>query len=238
MSAVKRRVAVDPGKVIRPSPVPAPVRFFDGVAPEAIDEIWAAAKNKRVAAKQTIISAGERSSHLFLVRTGRGRFLRVTKAGDEVLLQLLTPGDTFGIGAMLKNPCTYIGSAEASSDIEVMVWEHSTIRKLAGLYPQLADNALRIVLHYLKQYVNRHVRLATKPAEQRLAETLLNLGHGTGRVTPTGVQVDVTNGQLGALADVSLFTASRLLSGWERKGAVSKQRGSVVIHSPEALIVD
>ena len=53
-----------------------------------------------------------------------------------------------------------------------------------------------------------------------------------------GVQVDVTNGQLGALADISSFTTSRLLSGWERQGAVSKSRGKVLIHSPEALVVD
>jgi CRP-like cAMP-binding protein len=120
----------------------------------------------------------------------------------------------------------------------MLVWEHASIRRLAIRHPQVADNALRIVLHYLKRYVDRHVGLVTKTAEQRLAETLLSLGHRTGRTLPAGVQVDVTNGQLGALADVSPFTASRLLSGWEEKGTVSKSRGKVLIHLPEALVVD
>lgn len=241
MPTVSHRLATESRPPIHSNPArppTLPIRFFDSVAQEAVDEVLAAGQIRQVAAKRMIFTAGERSSHLFVLRKGRGRYFRLTKAGDEVLLHLLTPGDTFGIGAMLKNPCSYLGSAEASSDVEVMFWEHSIIRKLAALYPQLADNALRMVLHYLKRYVDRHVGLATKPAEQRLAETLINLGHRTGRIIPSGVQVDVTNGQLGALADISLFTTSRLLSGWERKGTVSKLRGKVLIHSPEELIVE
>jgi CRP/FNR family transcriptional regulator, nitrogen oxide reductase regulator len=215
-----------------------PSQLFAGMNEIAIAEILAAGHPRKVAAKRVIFSAGEKATHLFVQRTGRIRYFRPTITGDEVLLRLLAPGDTFGIGTLLKNPCPYVGSAEAISEVDMLVWEHASIQNFATLYPQLADNALRIVLRYLKGYVDRHVGLVTKTAEQRLADTLLTLGHRTGRTLPTGVLVDVTNGQLGALADISLFTASRLLSGWERQGTVSKSRGKVLIHSPEALIGD
>lgn len=214
------------------------VRLFAGITQEAIHEILAAAQLRQVAAKQMIVTAGEKALHLFVMRKGVGRYFRLTKGGDEVLLHLLAPGDTFGFGAMLNHPSPYVGSAEAGSEVEVLIWRHETIRRLAAHYSQLGDNALRIVLQYLKCYVDRHVGLVTMPAEQRLAETLLQLGHRSGRIIPNGVQVDVTNGQLGALADMSSFTASRLLSEWERKGTVSKSRGKVLIHSPEDLIAD
>jgi CRP-like cAMP-binding protein len=215
-----------------------PSQIFAGINEDAIVEILAAAHPRKVAAKRMAFTAGEKATHLFVLRKGSGRYFRLTKTGDEVLLQLLAPGDTFGIGALLENPGPYIGSAEATSDLELLVWEHASIRTFAILYPQLTHNALRIVLQYLKRYVDRHVGLVTKTAEQRLAETLLTLGHRTGRTLPTGVQVDVTNGQLGALADISSFTTSRLLGEWKRQGAVSKFRGKVLIHSPEALLVD
>jgi CRP-like cAMP-binding protein len=222
--------------LMRPAPVPP--RILDDIGKDAIAEILAVAQPRKVAAHQLIFNAGEKATHLFVLRTGRARYFRLTKTGDEVLLQLLTPGDAFGMGALLENPCPYIGSAEANSEVEILVWEHVRIRQLAILHPQLANNALRIVLQYLKQYVDRHVGLVTKNAEQRLAETLLSLGHQAGRTVPDGVQVDVTNGELGALADISPFTTSRLLSGWERKGTVSKFRGKVLIHSPEGLVTD
>ena len=213
-------------------------QFFAGINEGVIADIVAAAHPRKVTAKRTILTAGEKASHLFVQRSGTGRYFRLTKTGEEVVLHLLSPGDTFGIGALLQNPCPYLGTAEAITDVEMLVWEHTSIQKFAALYPQLADNALRIVLQYLKQYANRHVGLVTRTAEQRLADTLLNLGYRTGRTIPNGVQVDVTNGELGALADISSFTASRLLSGWERQGAVSKSRGKVLIHSPEALVVE
>ena len=227
---------VRPPVSLRPSS--PQIHLFAGVPPEAIAHISAAAHVRRVSAKRMIVTAGDDAAHLFVLRKGRGRYFRLTETGDEVLLQLLSPGDSFGIGTMLKNPRPYIASAEATSDVEMLVWDHASIRKFAGLYSQIGDNALRIVLQYLKRYVDRHVALVTKPAEKRLAETLLSLGQRSGQVHPSGVQVDVTNGQLGALADISLFTASRLLSEWERKGTVSKSRGKVMIHSPEALVLE
>ena len=221
---------------LRPATVHSGI--FAGISEDAIAEIFAAAKTRRVAAKQTIINAGEKATHLFVLRKGRGRYFRLSKTGDEVLLRLLTLGDAFGIGALLEDPYPYIGSAEATCDAEMIVWEHARLRQLATRHPQLANNALRIVLQYLKRYVDRHVGLVTKTAEQRLGETLLGLGHQTGRIHSGGVHVEVTNGELGALADISRFTTSRLLSGWQRKGTVTKGRGKVLIHSPEGLVVD
>jgi CRP/FNR family transcriptional regulator, nitrogen oxide reductase regulator len=213
-------------------------KFLAGLDPKAIANILAAAKVREIAAKHIIFSAGEPASHLFLLRKGRARYYMVTNAGDEILLQWLLPGDVCGLGTLLTHPPNYMGTAAAISACELLVWEHKSMRKLAKTYPQLAENALRIVLHYLKAYANRHVGLITKTSEERLAGTLLNLGHRTGRVHPHGIEIEATNEQLSALADISPFTTSRLLSGWERKGTVSKTRGRVLVHTPEALVAE
>jgi len=100
------------------------------------------------------------------------------------------------------------------------------------------ENGLHIGLEYLRGYVERHIALVTKTAEQRLAETLTRLSHQSGAVRPEGVEIQATNEQLGALADTSPFTASRVLTEWARKGIISKKRGSVLLHAPEALMID
>jgi CRP-like cAMP-binding protein len=213
-------------------------KLLAGLEQSAIESILATAQVREIAAKCTILSEGEPASHLFLLRAGQARYYKLTKAGNEILLQLLLPGDVFGLGTLLEHPPNYIGSGEALSDCELLAWEHTSLRKLAKTYPQLAENGLRIVLHYLKNYSDRHVGLVAKSAQQRLAGVLLNLGHRTGRVHPHGVEIEATNAQLSSLADLSPFTTSRLLSGWERDGSVSKARGKVLLHAPEALILD
>jgi CRP-like cAMP-binding protein len=176
--------------------------------------------------------------HAISVKNRPGTILQGHENRRRNLLQRLLPGDVFGLGTLLKHPPAYIGSGQTISDCELLVWEHTKIRKLANTYPQLAENGLRIVLHYLKGYADRHVGLITKTSKQRLAETLLNLGHRTGRVHRHGIEIEATNEQLSALADISRFTTSRLLSGWEREGAVSKTRGRVLVHTPETLIIE
>jgi len=51
------------------------------------------------------------------------------------------------------------------------------------------------------------------------------------------VEIDITNEQLSSLSDISPFTASRLLSKWERDGKLSKQRGRVTLLAPESLMI-
>ena len=200
--------------------------------------ILAAAQIRRISAKQNIVTEGDRATHLFLVQSGRVRFYHLTKQGRLVLLAWLRPGDVIGLVATLESPFPYMATAEATSDCELLAWERSVIRKLVSRHPLLGENGLHIALGYLRNYVKRHIGLVTKTAEERLAETLLRLGDQSGKVHPHGIEIRATNDQLGALADISPFTASRVLSNWVRAGTVSKRRGRVLLHAPEALMIE
>jgi CRP/FNR family transcriptional regulator, nitrogen oxide reductase regulator len=212
--------------------------LLDGVYQENLGEILSLAETRQITAKQILVNRGEKAEHLFLLRRGNVRYFRTTKKGEEIIFRWLVPGDTFGLGSLLKDPPPYIGTAEAITDGEVMVWSHANIRKLAAQYPQLGENTLKIVLEYLKNYADRHVRLVSKSAEDRLADVLLILEHQRGRLDNGKIELQITNEQLSALADISPFTASRLLNKWQRKGTVSKRRAKLTIHVPEALVTD
>jgi CRP-like cAMP-binding protein len=66
----------------------------------------------------------------------------------------------------------------------------------------------------------------------------MRLGSGSGVPSGPAVHIDINNEQLASLADVSRFTASRLLKDWERNGVISKTRGAVDIICPEKLLLD
>jgi CRP-like cAMP-binding protein len=212
--------------------------ILTGLRSSAVEAILAAAQKKQAPAKRLLVIAGEPATELFLLVQGRVRYYKTTKAGDEIVLGILVDGDAFGLGTLLASPPPYIANAETSSECDFLTWKHATIRELAAKYPELAENALRIVLRHLKQYAERHARLLSETAEQRVASTLIALSERIGRTRPDGVELNVTNQQLSSLADVSPFTASRLLNGFVRAGAVSKQRAKVVIHMPEALMAE
>jgi CRP-like cAMP-binding protein len=185
-----------------------------------------------------IVNNGDPAINLFLVLSGSVKYYRLTKDGEEVLLWWLFSDDIFGLGSLLSSPVQYVGTAEAVEDCELLVWERKRIRKLAVTYPALAENALRIILHYLSAYADRVVGLTTQTAAERLACTLFDLAERKGHVHPHGVELSITNQDLGYLANVSAFTASRQLNEWERQGLIHKTRKSISIPSPEALLTE
>lgn len=216
---------------------PATFKLFAGLDDTALRQILHPAQTRRIAPKMNVVVRGGRPDNLYLMRAGRARSYLLTESGSEVLLLWLVPGDVIGLVSLLANPPTYMANATTVTECEFLVWDHATIRRLAKAYPQLTENGFRMALHYLGAYMKRHASIVTKSAESRLAQTLLQLATEAGEVRPSGVAIDITNEQLGSLSDISSFTASRLLSKWERDGKLWKERGRVTLLAPESLMI-
>ena len=122
------------------------------------------------------------------------------------------------------------------TDSSTLVWSRSTIRNLCERYPRLVENALLISFDYLIVYRAAHASLISNSAPQRLAQVLINLVDGIGQKVPGGVELDVRNEELANEAHISLFTASRLMSAWQREGILVKRRGKVLLRFPGRLL--
>ena len=212
--------------------------FTEGIGKPEIDAILSKATIRGFQAKEVIFRSGELAKRLYLLRKGSVKFYRESHDGQEVVMGWLTPGELFGLGTLPAHPLNYLGTAETLDDCEAYVWERASILRLALHYPRLAANCLRISLHYVAQFAERHISLASSSVEERLAHTLTDLGDRAGQATPGGVEVDVKNEQLASLADVNYFSTSKLLKKWQRVGAVKKSRGKVLIQCPEKLLTE
>jgi CRP-like cAMP-binding protein len=95
---------------------------------------------------------------------------------------------------------------------------------------------LLISFDYLAAYRAIHASLICNSAPQRLAQVLANLAEGIGEKVPGGVELDVRNEELANEANISPFTASRLLSAWHREGILVKRRGKVLLRSAGRLL--
>jgi CRP-like cAMP-binding protein len=146
----------------------------------------------------------------------------------------MPPGEICGGAALVSRP-EYLVSTEAVEDSCSLVWDRKIIRRLAERYPRLVENALLITFDYLAFYRATHVSLTCHNARQRLAHVLASLASGIGKKVPGGLELNVRNEELANEANVTLFTASRLLNEWQRMGIVEKSRGKVLVRSPERL---
>ena len=226
-----------------PLPTPATAtanpksRFLEGLSRFDLNVILEAAKQRHFASNAVVATQGNPADHLFLLTRGRARFFFTTQEGKKVILLWLTPGEVFGTAALLAAPSGYLVSTETLKDSSMMVWDRATLRNLVRRYPLLLENALLIAYNYLAWYVADHIALISETARERLAGVLVCLAQTIGDRVPGGFEFDATNEELAGAANVTVFTASRLLSEWQSNGAVRKQRGKVLLRSPERLLL-
>lgn len=221
----------------RAAPVPDSVEFMQGLAQKEIDLILAAAKHRRVSSKSVITYQGEPADHLLLLRKGRARYFFETPNGKKLILRWITPGQIFGGAALVIRPTTYLVSTEAVRDSVVLLWDGPTIRALARRFPVLLENAIILAADYISWYVAAHAALTSQSAPERLAHVLVELAPSIGRRVAGGIELDVTNEELANSVNITPYTTSRLISEWQRSGAIRKLRGKIVLRSPERLFL-
>jgi len=210
-------------------------RSLEGLSQKDKDAILSAASYFRFAADAVPACQGDRADRLFLLVNGSARYFVVTHDGRKVYLLWLAPGDIFGGVSLLTETAEFIVSTEVVKGTEVFVWSRHMIRGLAARFPRLTENVLSTASDYLVWYVASHLSLICHSAHQRLANVLISLASAFGRRSSDGITIEVTNEQLANTANITLFTVSRLLSEWHRKGVLVKSRGKIVLRSPEKL---
>ena len=208
-----------------------------GLDSGSVQAVIGAAQVRHLGPNEVLITEGHWANELFLIKTGNARFYRMTTGGEDITLLWLGTGDIVGLASLLaQHPPAYLANAETMSPCELLVWDRALIRSFAARQPRIMENGLGLSSVYLRNSLQRHADLATTPPETRVARSLQHLADKIGRVRSSGVEIDVTIDQLSSLSDVSRYTASRLLAGWARSGKISRQRGKVTLHAPDALI--
>jgi CRP-like cAMP-binding protein len=210
--------------------------FLQGMAPDDVANVLQAATLRRFPARSIIASEGHRADEIFLIIQGRARTFTTTPKGEKVLLLRIPPGDPSGGRALLARPTEYLVSTEAVTDCSALVWSRSSILFLTKQFPILLENALMIASEYFAVLRDLLVAASHHTASERIAQVLANLSREVGRKGFEGTVINISNEDLANEANVTIFTVSRTLNEWQRKGLVVKRRGQVVLRSPEQLV--
>jgi CRP/FNR family transcriptional regulator, nitrogen oxide reductase regulator len=213
------------------------VEWLRGLEPREIDLVLASAKSRRFPGKSVMTSQGDVADDLLLLWDGRARYFFQTPNGEKVILMWITPGDIFGGAALVSRPSHYLFSTEAVRDSIVLIWERLKIRALAQRFPQLLENALLIALDYFSWYTAAHAALISQGARERLAHILFGLAQSIGQKVAGGIEIDVTNEELANSANITPYTTSRVISDWQKHGAIRKCRGKILLRCPERLFL-
>jgi CRP-like cAMP-binding protein len=222
--------------VVDPS-VLASVPLFTGLDPIVLADALAVARIRRVPAGAFYFHENDPATHLYVLVEGRLKITQLTPEGHQVIHMLLTGGQPFG-GVAALGEGTYPITAEAVEDCAALSWDAQTMAGLMKKYPDIAINTARFLARRFHELQVQHRQLMTERVERRVARALLKLADDAGREAAGGVEIDfpLSRQDLAEMTGTTLFTVSRLLSGWNEKGLIKAERQRVTVVDRGALL--
>ncbi len=195
------------------------------------------AAQRRFAVGEVLFRQGEPANGFMVLLEGRVKVAQTTSDGRETVMRFITPGELFGCVPLLGQDA-YPGSAEAVEPVRVLAWDNRAMGQLLERQPRFATSALRAIGGRLREFQDRLQEVSTERVERRLARAILRLAHQAGRRTDAGVVIDLplTRAELADMIGTTLYSVSRILADWQRRGIVSTERRRIVVRRPHGLV--
>lgn len=178
------------------------------------------------------------SSAEFACITGEG-FVKMTKSsakGSESVMEILGPGQAFGLLAALEGR-SFPLSAMAATDAWYLKIPRRSLMSLYEGSDSLKDRVVRSIGPRLRKAHDMMGRLASGKVESRLAAVLLILADSYGEAVKGGITlaVPLTRQDLAEMSGTTVETAIRVMSRWQKEKLVLTDHQRITIVDPSGL---
>ena len=207
-----------------------------GLPPAEQERLAARMRRQAYRRGEVVVRQGDPGLSLHVVLEGRLKVLVGAQSGDEMLLAILGPGDTFGEVALLDGgprSATVVAlepSRTASLSREDFV---DLIRQSAAV----RDGVLVALAGIIRRATDELADFVGLGLSGRLAKRLLALAQAHGQ--PVGGTIELTlrltQAELADMVGATRASVNQLLGSFEDRGAISRRGHRLVILKPELL---
>ncbi|BAZ83171.1 MAG: Crp/Fnr family transcriptional regulator [Sphaerospermopsis kisseleviana] len=208
--------------------------FFQGLPESIVETALTNLVTRTHPANQVILLENDWGGSVYFILEGWVKIRTYNLEGKEVTLNIIGHGELFGEMAALDEvprstdvitlTPTMIGSMPAQDFVKLLQTE-----PLAGMrLSQLMARRLR--------QVNRRLRLRESDSQSRVADTLLFLAEGQGKIGETGTEIpNLPHRELSSLSGLARETVTRVLTRLEKKGLIIREQDVMCIPDVVAL---
>lgn len=179
---------------------------------------------------EVIWLAGSPSQSVGIVGTGFIKMTRSTPQGAEVAIDLLGPGQCFGLLVAIEGR-VYPLTAVAVTKTWYLKIPTRSLLEVYGTNVNLKDQVLRTIGPRLRKAHEMMARMSMGRMEQRLAAVLLLLMDSYGQAVNKGTRIVVplTRQDLAEMAGTTVETAIRVMSKLQKEGILKTDKQMITI---------
>lgn len=206
------------------------VPFFASLTDEEVAEVNRLAREQGYEVNETIYFSGDPAGYLYVVAAGKVKLLRHAWSGQDVLIDILMPGEFFGTLAT-PGEKTYAETAQAQTTCCVLALQADDFKAILRRYPSVALAVLDIVAERLAAARTTIHQLSAHPVEQRVAAVLLKLAEKLGEEHNGSllIQMPLSRQDLADMTGTTTETVSRIMSQFRQAGLIDSGRQWIAV---------
>jgi len=198
-------------------------------------------------ANQSFLAYAERSEPIWLagapsefsgvIGVGFAKMTRTTPHGAEIAVELLGPGQCFGILAAVEGRVFPLSAVAVTNCWYLKI----PTRVLLEMYREnasLRDQILRSLAPRLRRAHDMMARMSTGKVEERIAAVLLILGEMYGRRGNKGsirLSVPLTRQDIAEMAGTTVESCIRVMSRWQKAGIIATNHQVITMKDLQSL---
>jgi CRP-like cAMP-binding protein len=205
--------------------------------PALIESLVSMASIMTLQAGTELFAKGDRGDGLYGVLSGRMRIFVSGIDGDDVVLNLLGPGELFGEIAMIDDE-PRSASAAATEETRLMRLRRDRFVPFLRQNADVGLGLLQVLCRRIRAISERTEDQILLPLPARLAKRMVAVGEPPEAPLPGAkktLEIRLSQRDLGNLVGSTRESVNRVLTTWRARGIVATDGRKLIILRPDAL---
>lgn len=212
------------------------VPFFSKLSDAPLKEIAKAAREKKFDKNQMIFFENDPCDGFYFILTGSVKIYKMSSAGREHIFHTFKAGETFAEVPTFDNGMCP-ANAQALEDSTLLLIRKSDFEKIMRAYPEVAFGLVHHFARWLRRFTVQLEELSLKDVTARLASYVLKLSEETGKETPEGIEIRLSESQQEIASHIGTVReiVSRSFRKFQEMGLIRLKGRRLVIRDRKGL---
>ena len=210
--------------------------LFQGIVPEDLGRLAQNMAPRRYRRNEVIFHEGDPGESLHIVVGGRVKITRESIEGDEAIVAIIGPGDTFG-ELVLLDGAVRSATATAIEATETLTMSRAAFSSLVDGSDPFRWQLLGGIAHRLRRLTDQLAEVHFLDLTGRLALQLTRLAEeaAPGRLEDIELRPTLTQSDLAAMVGGTRQRVNQILGDFADEGLVAHDGGRLIVRDLERL---
>jgi CRP/FNR family transcriptional regulator, dissimilatory nitrate respiration regulator len=208
--------------------------LFEALDNTQLTRVIASSQTINLDAKQTLFAAGQPADNFYLLQTGQLKLFGISADGDEKVLEIIHPGETFAEAIMFMQKNTYPVYAEAITDCQLYSFNMQVFTSVLRESTDTCFTLMASMSRLLRARVNDINHLSLHNATYRLVVFLIEQ-LPEDALQLSAIHLNTPKSIIASRLSIQPETFSRILKRLSKQGLIKVHGNDVTLLDVEGL---